>query len=221
DKWVERAPKDWRAYFIRGYAAERGQIFRKAKSEYEHVLEMKPDHLDARLHLADILSNKKESAEALNHYEQGLRYHPDSVFLAIGQARCLVRLGREPEARPLLERLLSQPGAEAKRDLAEAYLLLGDLEWHQDQTAKALTLLRKASVLAPANPHVNRRLALLLRALGQNAEAQHYDDRANQADHTFTRLDQIIAELRQIGPAEQSAAKPRAVELRHEAGSSL
>lgn len=219
--WIQRLPKDWYAYYMRALVLERGQNFRKAVDDFAQVLELKPDHFDARLHLADMLVHVKRLAEALEHYNFYLQQRPDSPYAGLGRGRCLMLLGHDAEARSVFENVLTRPGADRDPSLADGFRMYGQLEWQQDKPAAALPLLRKAVALDPTNAQANRFLAAVLRSTGQDAEAQRCEDKAQIVDRTYIRLDQIVAELGQIGPILNEAAKNRAVLLRYEAGSSL
>jgi tetratricopeptide (TPR) repeat protein len=221
-KWIENKPDHWYGYFLRGMILAHGESYFKANEDFERVLERRPDQLEARLRLADSLLHKKNHAQAYEHFQAALQYHPESAHAAVGAGRCLLRFGRDAEARDVFERLLAKSEGElSKRDRSEALFYLADAEWHLDQTAKALGLVRKAAALDPNNPQVNRRLAVLLRAIDQDAEAQHYEDKATMTDKTYIRLDEIIGELRKLDTAKDEGAKQKSVDLRYEAGTAL
>jgi tetratricopeptide (TPR) repeat protein len=220
-KWIQRFPKDWNAYYFRALVLERGQKFREAVEDFTRVLELNPNHFDARLHLADMLVHVKRLPEALEQYKACAQQHPDSAYAGVGIGRCLMLLGRDAEARSAFESLLTKPGADRDKNLADGFRMYGQLEAQQDRPEAALPLLKKAVALAPTNSQANRHLAAVLRTLGQDAEAQRCEDKAQITDRTYIRLDQIVTELGQIGPLVSDPAKKRAVELRYEAGMSL
>jgi tetratricopeptide (TPR) repeat protein len=79
---------------------------------------------------------------------------------------CLAR-NRSAESLPYLERALA-----LKPDLAQAHRDLGKALMQQQQWEPALEHFRKVTELAPDEPSVHYRMALVYRKLGRSAEEQ-------------------------------------------------
>ena len=217
-RWIQHAPKDWYAYYLRALAQERGNQFRPAIDDFGKALELNPNSLDTRLHLADALLHIKRTEHALQQYEICLREQPDSPRAGLGKGKCLILLGRDTEALDLFQKLLTRPGADRDKDLADGFRMYGQLLWQHDQPDAAVPLLQKAVALAPTNAQANWQLAAVFRSLGQEAEAKRCEDKAQFTDRTYIRLDQIVGELGQMGRLETESARSRAAQLRYEAG---
>jgi tetratricopeptide (TPR) repeat protein len=92
--------------------------------EYEAVLEIDPDHVDARVALGIALRGQGEHRKARRHYKRVLDLrpnHPDALFnLAVLQAEFL---DKRTESRQLFQRFLeAAPSNHDKRERAERYL---------------------------------------------------------------------------------------------------
>jgi tetratricopeptide (TPR) repeat protein len=116
--------------------------------------------------LADAAAARSDYPGALGLYKQALGLDPDSPE-ANGQAGlCLVRLGRFEEATPYLvasmQSGLKEPSYAAALGLCYA---------KTNQLDKALSFLRKAYAVFPADAVVNYQLASVLDAQGKTAEA--------------------------------------------------
>src|SRR5438105_10160138 len=66
--WVERYPDHWQPRLFRGRVFQLGHSTDRAIAEFRHVLERKPDHLEAHLELAEALMVNAEFQEALEHF---------------------------------------------------------------------------------------------------------------------------------------------------------
>ena len=74
-----------------------------SKSEkWRKLVEKNPDNELARYSLGSALFEAGQFADAEPHFARALELKPDWVMAYILRARCLIRLGRVDEARPLL-----------------------------------------------------------------------------------------------------------------------
>src|SRR5262249_27670266 len=63
--WQDRCPDDLEVYLLQGYVREQIGPTRDAVENYRRVLELDPEHDEARLRLADVLLDQSLPAEAL------------------------------------------------------------------------------------------------------------------------------------------------------------
>jgi tetratricopeptide (TPR) repeat protein len=106
--WQDRWPDDIQANFFAGYVNELIGSETQAVADYRRVLELDPEHDEARLRLADLLVNKARAAEALEHLEQVARRRPEDLYVQTRYARCLIALGRPEEAEEKVDRVLAE-----------------------------------------------------------------------------------------------------------------
>src|SRR5438445_12961626 len=92
----------------------RGRVFQlchstdRAIAEYRRVLELKPDHLEANLELANALMVNAAFQEAAEHFQTYLQRCPDEPGASVGLANCQFSLGQFEAARTSLETLFSR-----------------------------------------------------------------------------------------------------------------
>jgi tetratricopeptide (TPR) repeat protein len=203
-RWTEKCPEDWQAHFWRGRVLEKGLQYTLAASEYQHVLDQKPHHLEAHLRRAEVLLWLSRHAEAAPHFERYLQGVPDHPGALLGLARCQRSLHPPEVALATLHQLLAK-----HQEHAGAFLLWGQLELDSDNAEQALTWLRRAEKLAPQDKDVHQNLAVAFRRLNKVEEAQFHERMKQEIETDFRRMDQLIKDILQ---------KPKDVALRYEAG---
>src|SRR5262245_23736770 len=94
------------------------------------ALEVSPDNLPLRQHLAESLAGLGRYAEAEQEYRHALGIAPDNVTLKVGLARTYFRQGKDGPAAVIVEDLLKKPDTPADVYLLHARLLYraGDVE---------------------------------------------------------------------------------------------
>jgi AAA+ superfamily predicted ATPase len=92
------------------------------------ALDVSPENVPLRRHLADVLRAARRLPEAEAEYRIALRYAPDDDETGHGLAETFVALGKLPEAIVLLEGIVGKEDASASAflTLARAYLRSGD-----------------------------------------------------------------------------------------------
>ena len=200
--WIERYPDDALGWFYRGYAFELNRTFSRAGPDYEHVLKLKPDHADAHLRLAGVLSNKQPQ-EALRHYQACLEARPGEAAL-LGVAHSHYALGEREEARAALAELFAR-----HKDHAGGLFVQAQLELGAGAPAKALACLKRAEALAPNELDLTYNMVLALQQLGKWEEAREYQRKHQGLRVQYDRLETV---RKQIG------TEPQNVALRYEAG---
>lgn len=103
---------------------------------------LRPGHAWTMLHLAQCYANSGDNMKALELYDSVAKANPDDIRVLWQKARLLMRLNREEEALPLLQRLAYQEADSTKVMvlLIEAYLKMGRIEQAAKQTGRMMKL---------------------------------------------------------------------------------
>ncbi len=88
------------------------------------ALELSPDNLPLRMHLAESLLAQGQAEQAAAEYKEALARHPDDIELKIGLARASYQLGNDSVALVIVEDLLKGDRLSAEGYLLHARLLL-------------------------------------------------------------------------------------------------
>ncbi len=205
--WQERYPHDWQPYYWRGIALERGSmqnLSQEAAGDFAKAVELKPDLIDARLRLGEILARLGQYNDALAQLNLFLNKYPDHSVAVMASVRCLRSSRRNDEARALLDDWLSRnPGS------GIAYMLRGLLELDRDRPEEALQWLLKPQAQALVNVELNHTLAQVYRRLGRIEESNQLEEKNKELEKDFKRLEELTKE---------SFSDPKNVALRQEAG---
>jgi Tfp pilus assembly protein PilF len=201
DGWEADYPTDPEPHVKRGRIAEHDLNSEQAEQEYREALMKSPNYPPALYALGRLLLERKRPAEAWPLFQQCAAVAPSSAAAAdVGAARCLRLLGRPEEARPLLERALAMSDADRLDALREvrdqpegdpAAFELGQLEAAAKNDQAAEKWLRQAVAKAPRDLEARYALAVVLRRLGQQDEAQA------EFDHV-TRIRKVMAEIDEL-----------------------
>jgi tetratricopeptide (TPR) repeat protein len=193
--------------------------FDNARKHLQNALQEGPAHVPSRLLLAGIAIRERKPAEALSHAEQALRIEPQNPRASFLHAIALTQSSRFDEARgelTALERRFPRSNdvqmqlallamAEKKYSQAEAILsklsaddpraaaALAETYVAQQQSDRALELLRKESAESPDSLIVRRLLARTL------AQAGRYDDSIKEYEALIARDPQSAATIMQLG----------------------
>src|SRR5215212_9776715 len=87
------------------------------------ALQLSPDNLPLRRHLADSLAGLGRFTEAEQEYRRALARDPDQPDLKVGLARTYFRQGKDGPALVVVEDLLKKPDTPATAYLLHARLL--------------------------------------------------------------------------------------------------
>ena len=124
--WIDKYPQQAKPYFWRGWVLERLSNPKGASADYHLALERDPDHLQARLRVAEMLLEDKQAPEALPHLERLMRQAPDDPQVQARMGICLYLQGRSEEARRLMEGAVAHLPKDAALLVALANLDLQD-----------------------------------------------------------------------------------------------
>src|SRR5262249_16859685 len=106
-EWLKLQPEHVQALTWRGQALELLRRHDQALADYRKAIVVDPDAEEARLRLADLLTNFRRGKDALEHYESLQPRHPSSPKVLLGLARCRRELGQSEEAQQVLDELLA------------------------------------------------------------------------------------------------------------------
>ncbi len=193
DLWVRNHPDDWQAYYHRAAVLHRlgHSHSHLAVQDYERAVHLKPDQLEVRLRLAQLLENVGRHLEALHHFRAYQERYPDSTDAAVGEVRCLSSLGKLADAAQVLDnRLRNAPNS------AELCLLRGKLFLDGDEPRQALEWLKRAEKeLGPRSAEFHNAIAQAYRGLGRVPEADRHAQWARDIQDDFRRVQEITKEV--------------------------
>ncbi|HEY4177802.1 MAG TPA: tetratricopeptide repeat protein [Kofleriaceae bacterium] len=206
----------------------------RAREILHRILELKPDHGDAKQALAELLSENQEWGALWPHLEeQVMRAQADDAMLAVDKrdvyikaARCAIEIGRIPRALELYDAAASvAPGPAVQIERAEALYRATKLE----AAAMALQTLATDAVNLerPQRIAVFRRLAQILTELGRGAQAAQFHGKVLDLDPrdkesltelaelhlAAARYDDAIMTLRSLSEVPNTPASDRAALL--------
>ncbi|WP_156755182.1 tetratricopeptide repeat protein [Actinokineospora pegani] len=113
-----------------------------ALADLRRVVDLDPDHADARANLAGLLCELDLPEQAWTEIAAGLRVAPEHPHLLCAKARVLIERGETDGARAAANAALSaDPG------MAQAWALLGSLDYESGQVGTAIEHLDRAAEL--------------------------------------------------------------------------
>jgi Flp pilus assembly protein TadD len=174
--------------------------FDQAEKDYRQALEVDPADVVARQELAQILLDiRKNAKEAAEHFERIAAERRDSQSV-MGLAKSWRTLGRNEDARTMLEAWLK----DNPRD-ALALMERGKLALDEQEQAQATVYLRKAVEVSPYLLDANQGLYVCLTELGLTEEAEACQTRIKQARQDNEQL---------VSLSQKLQAKPDDLDLR-------
>lgn len=183
EKLAVEFPESHTVHLYRGQAYTQMGELDRAEAAYERALEIRPNHPQVLLSLAQVKAKQNDITEALSLYEMLLGRLPDSAGVKSEYARILARAGEFGKATDLLKASLDLDPTEA-----ETPSTLLRVATQAGRREEALTALRAA---LDRNPH----LALVRSTLaGAIADAGQFDE-AQAMLETGIRLDPNVSEL--------------------------
>ena len=198
--WESGFPDDPKPHVKRGRIAEHALAYEGAEQEYRTALEKQPNYAPALYSLARLLEELKRPEEALPLFRRCAEAAPATAPAArVGEAKCLRLLGKLDEARALLEQTVAA-GEQAQRDAFNlvgfqpdgdpAAFELGKLESSQDNFQAAEKWLRTALAKNPFDLEARYALAVALRGLGRNDEAQAELEHVSQVRRELAKTEE-------------------------------
>ena len=176
-----------------------------AIERYRRAIDLDPSLVDTRIKLGNAYARAKNFAAAMASYSAVLATHPDNPAALLKQAAALISLKRDPEAAPLLEKLIT-----LEPDHSEAMVRLAMIHERRGEIDRAIDLFRQASQLdlrLPEAVQVRYQLANNLRRRGALEEALAEYRWIVEADREFIPgLSSFARLLGQLGQFDASAA---------------
>lgn len=155
----------------RGLIQSLARNYPEARSYLRRALALDPDHFQARLVLAELLSGEAPE-EAARELEQLRQRQPDNYRVRFRLATVRRSLGQLQESGHILDDILaSSPGD------APALLERGKVALDERQLDQAERWLRSAVERAPDYPEANLALSQCLNLAGKTAEAKRFQER--------------------------------------------
>src|ERR671924_657990 len=133
----------------------------EAGRHYRELLELEPNHIEARLQFGRLLDRLEEAAEAVEVLSDGLRRAPDQTEFLVLRGSILGRLQRYREADADLRRVLRLHPSHAP-----AQFELGLLLWRKGLTGTAAHHFHRALEFQPDNGRTYYYLADCLNQAG-------------------------------------------------------
>ncbi len=183
----------WQSSLDRALELHHQGNHKEALAEYQALLRVWPDCVDAWQLQGFLHLQNTDYAAALTCYEEALARQAQPAY-RLYRGECLFHLGRHAEARPDLESVLSDP-----RMVGEASFYLGLVYFREDRREEAVALLGRAITAADARPD---RVEMFVQLLRERCPPEQTLD--------------ILERLRRDSPAHPGPAYARAVFLQDE-----
>jgi tetratricopeptide (TPR) repeat protein len=198
DDWDAAEPDNTTALLLRGKFLEQRQATDGPAALYRRILELDPDHDEARLRLTTVLIQRYLGEEALTHLAVLRERLPANAEVAYQWAAALGLQGRTAEARAALDECLRahplHAGALAER--ARYAALDGDYP-------AAVEFFARAAKLDRGNASVRRQYAQALARIGRADEAAREEAAVDALKADLERMDKLIA-----GPLQSTPDDP-------------
>lgn len=186
DTWLHFEPDNTHALFLRGEVHRQVGALSRAREEYRRVVELDPDHREARRHLARCLVQVGRYQEAAEYLDSLLHQTPDDPDLLTLKARSQYDLGQRQEGTALLDKALR-----AQPDYGPALRERGRLALAAEQFAEAEKWFRQAQQVLPYNYEVNWGLYQAMQSLGKTDQAKEQFAKAQQLKNAYERIHEI------------------------------
>lgn len=200
DEWDTAEPENTTALLLRGKLLEQQQALDGPLALYRRILELDPDHDEARLRLTTVLLQRYLGEEALGHLAILRERLPANAEVAYQWAAALGLQGRTTEARAALDDCLRahplHAGALAERGKYAA--LDGDYQTASEYFGRAAKLDR-------GNAGVRRQYAQALARLGRADEAAREEAAIDALKADLDRMEKLIAGPLQTTPDDPAA----------------
>jgi tetratricopeptide (TPR) repeat protein len=185
-RWRQDQPDNPQVHYVEGELHDCEGISEAAVASYQRVLQLDPEHDEARLKLTGALMEQRAFTQMEAHLEHLRRRQPDNLEVLVRSAACCVFLGRVQEAVRLLDDVLARDP-----DFAPALAERGKIALEQGEYPVAEKMLRKAVEGNPGDHPSRFRLVQCLQQSGKVEEAQKQERQLKQLEADLKRLDEI------------------------------
>jgi tetratricopeptide (TPR) repeat protein len=197
DHWLGLDPDNLRALELRGLAYHGGGQVRKAAEDLRRVIERDPGRGEARWRLVLCLLDAGSYDEALPHLEHLDRQRPDDPDVRVRLARCHSLLGRDEQARQILDAVL-----EGHPEHGLALRTRGQFALVDRQPAEAERWLRRAVKVWPDDYQAQWLLFRSLQDQNKADQARAQRRVAEEVKNRAERLGELTSRQLTINPLD-------------------
>jgi tetratricopeptide (TPR) repeat protein len=190
DDWLARDPDSTAALLLRGKLEEQRLQFAPAVATYRRIIELDPEHDEARLRLSTLLLANRLGTEALEHLTELRKRLADHPEVQLQWAKALALEGRTNESRAALDACLrDHPDYPAALAEHGALLLLDGEEKSAEKE------LARAVALDPGNLTIRNQYTLALNRNGKRAEARAEEKAIEALKLDLERITTLVNKL--------------------------
>jgi len=193
DEWLAREPDNVQALYLHGNILRQTGSSQKSADDYRRVVELDPEHPQARWRLAVALVDIGRYEEAAQHLEILRQRQPEDIELLVRLAICRYRLGQSREARTLLDAVLAQ-----SPNHGLALLTRGQMVQMTGQLPEAEKWLRQAVRVMPYDYKAHWSLLVCLRQAGQTAEVEAHLEACTACKQRYEAKRALSSNMRRL-----------------------
>jgi tetratricopeptide (TPR) repeat protein len=208
EHWLQHDPDSTMALLYRGRLDEARFQNTDALASYRRVLELDPEHDEARLRLTTVLLELSQGEEALPHLQYLRRRLPGNPTVPVQLANALDLLGRTDGARAILDECLDHhpDNAVALTQRGRIALRDGDGELAEKHLARAVRL-------DPGDRVARHQYSLALSRNGKTVEAAEQEKEKERLEADLERLNELLRGRLQQVPNDAEALHEVAIIL--------
>ena len=173
-------------------STEQQAAYARGLAEFIEAQRLTADFAGSWLNLAEVHLSRGDYQLAEQAYRQAIKREPAFIPALLNLADLYRMLGRDSEARPLLERALAIAPDDAAARFSYALLLVRQRDYRA-----ALDHLQRAAALAPAAPRYSYVYAVALQSLGRTGEARAVAESALARHPSDRDLRELVGALRE------------------------
>jgi Flp pilus assembly protein TadD len=167
DRTMSRRSHAIEHYFQQASRLHLNGKYAQAAHIYREILAVAPKHADS-LHMLGILALQAgQTQTALQQFDAAIGLRPRVAIYHVNRANALHRLGRFADAANACDAAIR-----LDRTCAEAYQVLGHIQYDLQQAEAAVAAYRAAARLRPSLHDIHNNLAIALRGAGRLEEAE-------------------------------------------------
>ncbi len=186
ERWHKEQPDNPQSFYVEGELHDCEGVSEQAVLSYKRVLQLDPEHDEARMKLTAALAERRAFDEMLPHLEYLQQHQPDDLQVLVRLAACHAFLGRQEAAIQLLDDVLAR-----RPDFAPALAERGKLALENGDYTAAEQWLREAVEGNPGDHQSRFNLVQCLRRGGKEAEAHKHEQQLKQLEVDLKRIDEI------------------------------
>jgi predicted Zn-dependent protease len=197
--WLAESPDDTSALHLLGQLQEQRNQSSPALQTFRRIVELDPEHLDARLRMTTLLLSLRQGDEAAPHLDYLRSKLPTNPEVLVQWSKAQALLGRTAEARAGLDECLrltpNYPAALAER---------GKLAMAEGNDAAAEVDIAASVRVDPGEIATRKMLALVLLRNGKRTEAAAEEERIKRLEADYEKITQLSQGPLQSRPNDPS-----------------